>query len=65
MLVKLLNIPAKLQDYPVTTQNFIFYTSELVNCKGALNIRESKFHFSRNRGCHLIKDLKFRIKIFC
>ena len=64
---KLLNIRADLRDNQVIIRIFIFHATEHINCKGALNIRESRsgIPYLKKLGCYLVIDLKFSIKIFC
>ena len=65
--VKLLNTRAKLRDNQVVIRIFIFHATKQTNCKGALNIRESRYGipFLKKLRCYLIKDLKFSRKFFC
>ena len=43
IFVKLLNIRAELRDNEVIIRIFIFHATEQINCKGALNITESRY----------------------
>ena len=60
IFAKLLNIRDELRDDQEIIRIFIFIATEQINCKGALNIRESRsgIPFLKKLGCYLIKDLK-------
>ena len=65
IFAKLLNIRAELRDNQVIIRIFIFHVAEQINCKGALNIRESRsgIPYLKKLGCYLIKDFKIQYKI--